>query len=113
VKTRINIEEKRVDWSVNFLTTTTNNMNNSKNVISSVLTEQLKSSLIERLSSEYASVGARLVYQLVNEAYALASATFAPLLLLPVLAEEKVQNAAAWSAHQDAIFHGNPHRVAA
>jgi Na+(H+)/acetate symporter ActP len=88
-------------------------MNTPKNIVSSVLTEQLKSSLIRRLSSEYASVGARLVHQIVNEAYALASATFAPLLLLPVLAEEKVQNAAAWSAHQNAILHGSRHDVAA
>jgi hypothetical protein len=88
-------------------------MNNQKNTISSVLTEQLKSSLVIRLSSEYAGVGARLVNQIVNEAYALASATFAPMLLLPVLAEEKVQSAAAWSAHQRDILHGGHHDQAA
>jgi hypothetical protein len=108
----MNIEEKRVDWSVNSSTGIIN-MKNSNNIISSVLVEELKSSLIGRLSSEYASVGVRLVQQMVNEAYALASANFAPLLLLPVLAEEKVQNAAAWSAHQHAILHSSHHDLAA
>jgi hypothetical protein len=70
--------------------------------------EELKTSLTKRLSAEYAGVGARLVYQIVNEAYALASTNFAPLLLLPVLAEEKVQQAAAWSAHQRTILHPLP-----
>jgi hypothetical protein len=49
----------------------------------------------------------------VNEAYALASETFAPLLLLPVLAEEKVQKVAAWSAHQRAVRLARPLAVAA
>ncbi len=88
-------------------------MNNTKNINSAVLTEQLKSSLIRRLSAEYAGVGKRLVYQAVNEAYALASENFAPLLLLPVLAEEKVQKVAAWSAHQRAIRFARPLAVAA
>jgi hypothetical protein len=82
------------------------NMKNLKTIVSDTWAEELKSYLVEKLNSEYASVGARLVYQMVNEAYALASANFAPLLLLPVLAEEKVQNAAAWSVHQRAILGG-------
>lgn len=107
----MNIGTKRIDWSVNYLTTT--NMNNLKNNNSDVLTEQLKSSLVRRLSREYAGVGKRLVYQTVNEAYALASETFAPLLLLPVLAEEKVQKLAAWAAHQRAVRFARPAAVAA
>jgi hypothetical protein len=45
-----------------------------------------------------------LVYQAVNEADTLASLTCAPLFLLPTLAEEKVQKAAAWSKHQRALL---------
>jgi hypothetical protein len=108
----MNAENKRIDWSVNNLTTTTN-MRNIKNNYSDVLTEQLKSSLVRRLSAEYAGLGKRLIYQTVNEAYALASETFAPLLLLPVLAEEKVQKVAAWSAHQRAVRLARPLAVAA
>ena len=108
----MNAENKRIDWSVNYLTPTMN-MNNLKNNNSDVLTEQLKSSLVRRLCQEYAGVGRRLVYQTVNEAYALASENFAPLLLLPVLAEEKVQKLAAWSAHQRAVRFARPLAVAA
>jgi hypothetical protein len=53
--------------------------------------EELKSALVKRFSAEYAEVGRRLVYQAVNEADALASLTSVPLLVLPTLAEEKVQ----------------------
>jgi hypothetical protein len=108
----MNVEEKRVDWSVNSTNRNTN-MKNLMNPIFDRRAEELKLSLVNKLNSEYAGVGARLVYQLVNEAYALASANFAPLLLLPVLAEEKVQNAAAWSAHQHAILHSSHHDLAA
>jgi len=108
----MNDENKRIDWSVNYLTNTTN-MNKLKNMNLAVLTEQLKSSLVRRLSAEYAGVGERLIYQTVNEAYALASETFAPLLLLPALAEEKVQQVAAWSAHQRAVRFTRPFAVAA
>ena len=108
----MNIGTKRIDWSVNYLTTITN-MNNSKKINPAVLGEQLKSSLIRRLSAEYSGVGTRLIYQTVNEAYALASENFAPLLLLPVLAEEKVQKLAAWSAHQRAVRFARPLAVAA
>jgi len=66
--------------------------------------EALKSALVKKLSAEYAEVGSRLVYQAVNEAHALASLTTVPLLVLPSLAEEKVQKAAAWAAHQRALL---------
>ena len=75
--------------------------------------EQLKSALVKRFSAEYAGVAARLVYQAVNEAYALVSLTTEPLLLLPALAEEKVQSAAAWSARQSLLLHGHPLALAA
>jgi hypothetical protein len=55
------------------------------------------------LSAEYADLGEWRVRQAVNEADALASLTYVPLLVLPTLAEEKVQQAAAWSAHQRAV----------
>ena len=93
--------KKRIDQSVKSSTETAN-LNNSR-TISLVKTEQLKSALVRRLSAQYADVGPRLVYQAVNEADALASLTFVPLLVLPALAEEKVQKAAAWSAHQRAL----------
>ncbi len=80
------------------------NLNNSRTAVSPVKTGQLKSALVRRLSAEYAEVGPRLVYQAVNEADALAALTFVPLLVLPALAEEKVQKAAAWSAHQRALL---------
>jgi len=68
--------------------------------------EQLKSALVKRLSAEYADLATRLVYQAVNEAYALAALAGEPLLMLPVLAEEKVQTAAAWNARQRSLFEG-------
>jgi hypothetical protein len=64
------------------------------------MAEKLKSALGKKFSAEYAGVATRLVCQAVNEAYALASLTPEPLLLLPVLAEEKVQSAAARSARR-------------
>lgn len=75
--------------------------------------EKLKSALVKRFTSEYAGIAARLVYQAVNEAYALVSLTPEPLLLLPVLAEEKVQTAAAWSAHQHSARRLDPFALAA
>ena len=82
-------------------------MKNSKNIVPVTRTEELKSALVHRLSAEYAHVGRRLVYQAVNEADALAALTMVPLLVLPTLAEEKVQNAAAWSAHQRSVQRGD------
>ena len=66
-------------------------------------TAVLKSALVKMLTAEYATVAARLVYQAINEADALASLTSVPLLVLPTLAEEKVQKMAAWSAHQHSL----------
>jgi len=80
------------------------NMNKSRNLGSGERAEKLKLALVDRLSAEYADVAARLVYQAVNEAHALASLTSVPLLVLPTLAEEKVQNAAAWSARQRSVL---------
>jgi len=82
-------------------------MENSKSIVPLTRTEELKSTLVNRLSAEYAHVGTRLVYQAVNEADALASLTMVPLLVLPTLAEEKVQKAAAWSAHQRSVLRGD------
>jgi hypothetical protein len=65
--------------------------------------EKLKLALVKKFSAQYANVAARLLYQAVNEAYALVSLTPEPLLLLPALAEEKVQSAAAWTTRQDAL----------
>jgi hypothetical protein len=75
--------------------------------------KELKSSLLARLTTEHLDVDASLVYQAVNEAHALASLTTVPLLLLPLLAEEKVQKAAAWSVHQRSLRHGNRLALAA
>jgi len=68
--------------------------------------EKLKSALVKRFNEEYSGVPSRLVYQAVNEAYALAALAGEPLLMLPVLAEEKVQKAAVWSARQSSLLHG-------
>ena len=97
--------ENRIDQSVNLLTQNTL-MKNLKSYIPMFpisKAEHLKSALVKRFSTEYASVATRLVYQAVNEAYALVSLTTEPLLLLPALAEEKVQNAAVWSARQSSL----------
>jgi energy-converting hydrogenase Eha subunit E len=93
----------RIDQSVKFLTENLN-MPNPRNIIPAITAAQLKSTLLTRLNAEYAAVGERLVYLAVNEADALASLTSVPLLVLPALAEEKVQEAAAWCAHQWAVL---------
>ena len=86
-------------------------MKNWKNYIPAFpisTSEELKSALVKRFSKEYAGVAAaRLIYQAVNEAYALVALTTEPLLLLPALAEEKVQSAAAWSARQSSLLQGH------
>jgi energy-converting hydrogenase Eha subunit E len=97
---------RRIDWSTKILTEPTNMKNNSEISIAGLRAEELKSALVKRLSAEYAEVGRRLVFQAVNEAHALAALTSVPLLLLPTLAEEKVQKVAAWSAHQRALLGG-------
>ena len=85
--------ENRIDQSVNFSIAKRAPMKNSKNYVPvrHPHGRELKLALVKRLSAEYAGVAARLVYQAVNEAYALASLTPEPLLVLPALAEEKVQ----------------------
>jgi hypothetical protein len=98
--------QNRIDQSVHLLTENTP-VKNSNHCIPSFpisTAEKLKAALVKRLSAEYAEVGPRLVYQAVNEANALASLTIVPLLVLPALAEEKVQKAAAWSAHQRSVL---------
>jgi len=95
----------RIDWSVKPLAQSTSARDCAK-VISAVRAEELKTDLVERLTAEYAEVGWRLVYQAVNEAHALAALTSVPHLVLPTLAEEKVQKVAAWSAHQRALLAG-------
>ncbi len=62
--------------------------------------EELKTALVKQFNLEYAGLDKRLVRQAVNEAHALAALTFAPMLVLPALAEEKVQAVAAWTARQ-------------
>jgi hypothetical protein len=69
-----------------------------------VCEQSIKSALAKKLSAEYADVERPLVYQAVNEADALASLTTVPWLVLPTLAEEKVQNIAAWSRRQRSLW---------
>ena len=75
--------------------------------------EQLKASLAEQFSDEYPNLDERLVHQSIADADAVTSLTFAPLLLLPVLAEEKVRQAATWSRHQRAVRRSGVLAVAA
>jgi hypothetical protein len=75
--------------------------------------EELKNALVKQLIAEYSNLPARLVYQSVNEAYAMAAFAGEPLLFLPVLAEEKVRQAASWSIRQNALLHGVPLALAA
>jgi hypothetical protein len=77
-------------------------MKNSKFFFTAWVAE-LKRTLVKKLSAEYAFVGEALVYQAVNEADALAAQTPVPYLILPTLAEEKVQKLAAWTVHQRAV----------
>jgi hypothetical protein len=103
--------KQRIDWSVKPSTEITN-IKNLKSA-TAVHAEELKSALVKRLSMEYADVESRMVFQAVNEAHALAALTFVPLLVLPSLAEEKVQKAALWSAHQRALRGGDHFAFAA
>jgi hypothetical protein len=102
--------KERFDQSINFLTQNTNaTMKVTKNIFPTVpisMMEQLRQTLVKKLSSEYNGLDARLVHRAVNEAYALACLTMVPFLLLPALAEEKVQSAAAWSARQLSLLRG-------
>jgi hypothetical protein len=102
----MNTTEKRIDQSVQLLTekSLVKNIRNYVPMFPITKAEELKSALVKKLSAEYDGVATRLVFQAVNEAYALVSLTGEPLLLLPVLAEEKVQSAAAWSARQRSLL---------
>jgi hypothetical protein len=95
----------RIDQSVQFLTETGN--------VEQIQAKQLKLALVKRLSAEHLDVEPRLIYQAVNEANALASLTIVPLLVLPTLAEEKVQKVAAWAAHQRSVLHSDSFAFAA
>ena len=88
-------------------------MNNSSSLITNVQTEQLRQATLEKLARDYAGLEARLVSQAVNEAHALASLTSVPHLVLPLLAEEKVQQAVAWAVHQRSILQADNLAVAA
>lgn len=65
---------------------------------------QLKERVTEKLFAEYGnSVSITLLKQAVQEADSIAATTNFPSLLLPTLAEEKVQLASAWSNRQKEI----------
>ena len=66
--------------------------------------QALKASLVEKFANEFSDVHPQLVRQAVNEADALATLIGIPHLLLPALAEEKVQNARNWILHQRRVF---------
>lgn len=66
---------------------------------------QLKNQLVEKFTAEFSDVQAHLVSLAVDEAQALAVLIGVPHLLLPTLAEEKVQGLRNWTAHQQAIYH--------
>ncbi|MDB6020082.1 MAG: hypothetical protein JWR19_4571 [Pedosphaera sp.] len=69
--------------------------------------EALKNELVRRFTAEFTDIQANIVRQAVDEADALASLTTVPYLLLPTLAEEKIQNARNWNRHQQTILqHG-------
>jgi hypothetical protein len=113
----MNTSEIRIDQSVKSTTQSSNgsSLKNWKSyfpLCSSSMAEKLKSTLVKKFSAEYVGVATRLVYQAVNEAYALVSLTAEPLLLLPVLAEEKVQKAAAWTTRQQSMHRLNSFALA-
>jgi hypothetical protein len=65
---------------------------------------ELKERVTEQLVGEYGtSVNATLLSHAVREADAIAATTLFPNLFLPVLAEEKVRSASAWSNRQRMI----------
>jgi hypothetical protein len=66
--------------------------------------EALKTQLVRKLTAEFSDLQSNLVRQAVDEAQALASLTVVPQLVLPTLAEEKVQSIHNWALHQRAIF---------
>jgi len=115
MKTRMNFDYYRIDQSVNTKRESTPMKTSNRNIplFPNSTMEKLKAALVRSLSAEYANVESRLVYQAVNEADALASLTETPLLFLPSLAVEKVQKAAAWSAHQREVLRAPVHALAA
>ena len=64
----------------------------------------LKADLVRKLGSEFSDLESVLVNHAVNEAQSLAAHTVAPLLVLPVLAEEKVQALRKWSQRQRVLL---------
>jgi hypothetical protein len=106
----MNTIENGIDQSVNLLTgnTLVKNWKNYIPLFPISRAEQLKSALLKRFRAEYEGMNPRLIVQAINEAHALASVSGEPLLLLPVLAEEKVQRAAAWSERQRSVPWLNP-----
>jgi len=99
--------DDRIDRSVKLANTTgqARSVNDYVPMFPISTAEELKASLVKKLSAEYDEVATRLVFQSVNEAYALATLAGEPLLLLPALAEEKVRTAAEWSARQEVFRH--------
>ncbi len=75
--------------------------------------EELKTSLLKKLGTEYGGLDGSLVYRAVTEAHALASLTAVPLLVLPLLAEEKVQQAKTWADQQRSVLQGRQFAFAA
>jgi hypothetical protein len=105
MKRRIYITKNKIDRSVKLLTMKPYMKNFKLRAPKASISkpEELKSALVKKFTEEYAGVARRLIFQAVNEAYAMVSLTAEPLLLLPALAEEKVQSAAAWSARQRSV----------
>ena len=62
-----------------------------------------KDKLVQRFASEFSELKNYLVRQAVEDAHSLASLTAFPHLLLPVLAEEKIQTVRFWIERQQAI----------
>ena len=68
-----------------------------------VALNNLKAGLLSRFRFEFADVDGEMLKRAVNEADALATLNGLPHLLLPVLAEEKVQAFRQWGIRQAAI----------
>jgi hypothetical protein len=112
MKSRINIVN-RIDQSVNFSAQNGYVQNGILPIVAITRMEHLKQRLVKQLSAEYAEVETRLLHQAVNEASALAALTPVPFLVLPSLAEEKVQQAADWSVRQRGLLGGTHQAFAA
>jgi len=75
--------------------------------------EDLKNRLTSQLTTEFTNVDGRLVRRAVNEAWAIAYLSPVPQLVLPTLAEEKVQKLRDWTIRQRAIFQNQHTALAA